>query len=757
MTDAPDQLTLPIAAPATPEPGDAAGRAATAEPLPFFDSPSPLESAAPAAAPFSLVDWLLALLASAFRPLFTREPLWRWADSRRIPLEHGGTYLSRLRPWYRRMQSAFTDPAIREQYMVKSSRAGATEAVLNRIRHMALEDHGNVQLCVGSQRISTEVNRGRLIPSLTALGVFAEADSDTDDIASALIRLPGMVIRISGAYTEAAFRTHAIRFMVLDECDLEGIHHIGKNTLFDLARSRIRGLPGAQLCALSKPTTWGSPFHREAATGTLECQLLPCPHCGTFQELTIDGTSLVDQLRIEEPDAPGKAPLNPPLAHPTPSGPQPLVRPPLGRLDYDHCRHLDGTWDYDRVVAETRYRCVAGCLIDQDAPLTDADLARPHSSLALCPEIRELHAAGTRLTHKAAMVLAARHLRTNPRPRPAIGGGPRSKRSEHISDLISLDHDMTWGHLAHAWLSTDGDPIARGTLYNEHLGLPRRPTAGAVDPAQIAECRAAYARGTIPFRPDVVFVTVDTQDAFFKATVLAARFDTSADDPQFRDLAVVDYGVFALNSDVCALLEKPYPLSPLAAATRLPGDTTPLDLAATYAAKEGIVDARGHRQDQVYQLYHDSGRRLHPSRGENSRTAELRPTWLKPIATNVAGGQLYIIHHYAHLWKHRLYLGCFARIAEIKECTDRDGLDPAARDLPPRIWLPASPADAKRADFEAELSREQLTHDDKWEATGTHDFADCIRLGLVWLDATRAATLARRPAATQPPPNPHAT
>ncbi len=754
MTETTDQLALPIADPS----GPASSRSA-----PFGDTlrePSLLlggetsagaagmaDLPAPTAARFSLRDWLLALFAAAFRPLITTEPLWQWADARRIELEHGGTYLSRLRPWYRRVQACFSDPAIREQYLSKSSRAGATESVLNRIRRMAVEDHGNVQLCVGSQRISTEVNRARLIPSLRALGVFAEAGTDEDDVTSALIRLPGMVIRISGAYTEAAFRTHAIRFMVLDECDLEGIHHIGKNTLFDLARSRIRGIPGAQLCALSKPTLWGSPFHREVATGTLECLLLPCPHCGTFQELTVDGTSLVDQLRIEEPDTPGTAPLNPPLAHPSPEGPQPLVRPPLGRLDYEHCRHLDGSWDFDRIVAETRYRCVSGCLIDQQAPLTTADLERPHSSLALCPEIRALHAAGTRLTHKAAMVLAGRHLRTNPRPRPAIGGGPRSKRSEHISDLISLDADMTWGHLAHAYVSALGDPIALGTLRNEHLGLPRRPTAGAVDPVHVAECRAAYQRGTIPFVPDTVFITVDTQDAFYKATVLAARFDTAASDPQFRDLAVVDYGVFALNSDVCALLEKPYPLAPLAAATLLPGTSTPPDLSATYAAEQGIVDARGHRQDQVYQLYQDSGRRLHPSRGESSRTAELRPTWLKPIATNAAGGTLYIIHHFAHLWKHRLYLGCLARIREIKECTDRDGLDPAARDLPPRIWLPASPADAKRADFEAELTREQLTHDDKWEANGTHDFADCIRLGLVWLDATLPAARARHAAA----------
>lgn len=735
VTDSPDQLQLaPIADAA------ATGRSSPMPVDPAEAAPELLTPPAPTVvARFDLREWLIGLFSAAFRAIVIRTAVWQWADSRGIKTEHGGVYLSRRRPWFRRLQACFTDGITREQYVIKASRSGATEAVLNRIRHMACLDPGNVQLCVGSQRISTEVNKGRLIPSLEQLGVFAEAAVDPEkDITSALLRIGAMTVRISGAYTEGAFRTHAIRFMVLDECDLEAIHQINGNNLFDLARSRIRGIDGAHMVCISKPTTWGSPFHREVCAGTMEFQLVPCPHCGAFQELTIDGTCLVDQLRIEESDRVGQPPLNPPLAHPTPSGPQPLVRPALGRLDYSACRHLDGSWDYDRIVEETRYRCVSGCLIHQDAPLTTADLERPHSSLALCPEVVALHRAGTRLTHKEAMLLAARHLAANPRPRPAIGGGRRSRRSEHVTDLISLDADMTWGHLALAHLSSLGDAVAHGTVRNEHLGLPRRGTSATVDPAAIAELRAPYARGTLPFVPTQVFLTVDTQDAFFKAAVLAARMDTTGQ--HWRDLAVVDYDVCPLNSDVIALLDRAFPLAALASGNLLPG-AAPLiaaDFAATFTAagRGGIVDARGHRQDMVYQLYFESGRRLWPSRGESSKSSEMRPTWIKPISTPTTE-PFNVIHHYAHLWKHRLYLGCIGKIREIKECTLRDGLDPAARDLPVRLWLPASPADARRAEFEAELQREHLTPDEKWEHTGPHDYADCIRLGLVWLDITR--------------------
>lgn len=738
MNDA-AQLTLPAL---QPSPEDAAPA------VPALLAPPPAEPVEHVVR-FDLRAWLVGLLNAAFRAVVIRTTVWQWADTRGIRTEHGGVYLSRRRPWFRRLQACFTDGITREQYVIKASRSGATEAVLNRIRHMADCDPGNVQLCVGSMRVSTEVSKGRLVPSLKQLGILAENDVDPErDITSAMLRIGSMSVRISGAYTEAAFRTHAIRFMVLDECDLEAIHQIAGNNLFDLARSRIRGIEGAHMVAISKPTTWRSPFHREVCAGTMEFQLVPCPHCGAFQELTVDGTSLIDQLRIEEADRPGHPPLNPPLSHAAPTGPQPLPRPTLGALDFAHCRHLDGTWDFERVVEETRYRCVSGCLIHQDAPLTDADLERPHSSLALCAELVELHRAGTRLTHKEAMLIAARHLRANPRPRPAVGGGRASRRSEHISDLVSLDRDMTWGHLALAWLTSLGDAVAHGTLRNEHLGLPRRSSAAAVDPAAIAELRAPYARGTIPFVPTQLILAVDTQDAFFKAVLLAARLDTSGH--HWRDLAVVDYAICPLNSDVIAMLDRRVPLAALAAATLIPGETLPPE-STTYTAGElasGIVDARGHRQDLVYQLHFDSGRRIFPSRGESSRAAEMRPTWIKPAVTS-AGQPFNIIHHYAHLWKHRLYLGCIGRIREIKHCTEKEGLDPAARDLPVRLWLPAAPADARRAEFEAELQREQLTADDKWEHSGPHDYADCIRLGLVWLDLTLPNFAGKKPI---PPP-----
>ena len=737
MNDDPAQLSFAAVA-------DAAPPAPPAPPAPVPELlPVPAAVAEPVAR-FDLRAWLVGLLGAAFRAIVIRTAVWQWADARAIRTEHGGVYLSRRRPWFRRMQACFTDGITREQYIIKASRSGATEAVLNRVRHMAHSDPGNVQLCVGSQRVSTEVSKGRLVPSLKQLGILAEHDVDPErDLTSALLRIGTMTVRISGSYTEGAFRTHAIRFMILDECDLETIHQIAGNNLFDLARSRIRGIDGAHLIGISKPTTWGSPFHREVCAGTMEFQLVPCPHCGAFQELTVDGTSLVDQLRIEEPDRVGQPPLNPPLRDLQPPGPQPLPRPKLGQLDYDHCRHLDGTWDYDRIVEETRYRCVSGCLIRQDAPLTDADLAAPHSSLALCAEVVELHRAGTILTHKEAMMLAARHLPSNPRPRPAIGGGRRSRRSEHISDLVSLDRDMTWGHLALAYQTSLGDAVAHGTVRNEHLGLPRRSTASSVDPASIAELRAAYVRGTIPFIPTQLILAVDTQDAFFKAALLAARLDTTG--RHWRDLAVIDYAMCPINADVIAMLERQIPLAPLAAGTLLPGETLPPpDTLYTAAGKSattgattpfGIVDARGHRQDLVYQLHFDSGCRILPARGESTRAAEMRPTWIKPAAMP-DGRPFHIIHHNANLFKHRLYLGCIGKIREIKHCTDIEQLDPAARDLPVRLWLPAGPADARRADFEAELQREQLTPEEKWEHTGTHDYADCLRMGLVWLDIT---------------------
>lgn len=699
----------------------------------------------------ALLAWLIdELLLPAFRALVARETVWQFGDRRRLPVEHGGIFDSRRRPHCRRFMAATTDPRIREQHVMKASRSGYTQAALTRICHMAIHDPGNVQFSAGSKKNSEEVNKGRLFPAFRHLGIFAADGFDEDDATASIIRLGGMSVRISGSYTAGAFRTNAIKFFVNDDCELvTAIPGIG--TPSDGARSRIRGIEGAQLASISRPDEWASPHHRDVATGTLEFLAVPCPHCGTFQELTIDGTSLVDQLRIEDdPDSRNAPPINPPLAHRTAR---------LGRLRFDHCKLLPGIdgaanpggWDFNRIVAETYYECVSGCRIDQDAPLTAADLANPLCSFS--DEVRALAADGVFLTHKQAMMISGRHLAANPHPLPADGGGPRSKRSEHNSDLGSLDFDMTWGHFAKKFAERAHDPVRLRNFLNEHAGLPARKRArdDNVTDVYIAECRAAYARGAIPFVPDILVLGGDSQLGFRKFVVAAARLDTAL--KAWRDIAVIDYGYAALRSDIINLLAKPYPVAELAALT----SPTLFAHGRTFRIQCGVVDAGGVEGNtpDVYELSYEAGGRLLPSFGRSGDFAEQRPTWTGEVKKGWRGIEIPILFYWDEYWKRHIQLGCIKKIAEIKKAADARSasasdqlaaIDPAALSLPPRLWLPGLPADARRKEFEAEIIAEQLDEKGKWKVlAGTpNDFQDCLKTCFVVLDARLPAIAAEK-------------
>ena len=591
--------------------------------------------------------------------------------------------------------------------MIKCSRSGFTEAALCIIRFMPDHAPGPVHLALDSAKAATDVNRERLIPTLRRH--FAREDTDDNDITARVVRLRNMVIRVTGSYTEGAFRQHGNRLVILDE--VEVVNEIdGVGTLHDLGRSRIRGVDGARLLSMSKPVRWGSAHHCEVVTGTLSVNLVPCPHCGTYQELTVDGRSLIDQLRIDKPLRPGQPPLSPRLSH---SG------GPLGRLDFSTAKLLDGSWDLPAIERDTVYLCVSGCRIQQDAPL-------PSESLPfMSDEVREAHASGRAFTCKQAMTLSARWLPTNPRPIPR-------KRSRPISDLHSLDADMTWGIFARIWIGAQSDPSRVKTALNEHFGLPAREKAAEIGEEHILELRAPYRRGTIPFRPDIIVTSADTQDAYWKHVTVAARLDSTGQ--HYAEIAVVSWGIATSKPELIALLSTPLGYFP------------PEGDCETYHSLGGLVDAGGHRKDEVYELHYESAGRYFASYGRGG-AALVTPTWSRQIEWRLQTLTIYMYHDDA--WKRRLYLGSIARAREIKRCL-ADGYDPEARQLQPLIRTPGVERDKLLAQFETELQGERLNEEGEWERVpGTHnDFGDALKTARISLELqlprVRAQWLARR-------------
>lgn len=259
-------------------------------------------------------------------------PIWKWAeenvflDSQQAAAP--GFYDSSKTPWTRRIQElmtdqAGTDPAIpgpptpdkvcTDAAIMKSSQSGFTEGILNVIRWLAKFSPRNVIYAIDSADEAAAINGIRLEPTLRQLGedVFT---SDDDDVKRYILKLRRMIVWFFGSYSAGKFANKQASLLVADELeeypDLPGDTSVETNL-----DSRRKTAEDGRFFKLSKPKLFKGPIHRAYLLGTQEKWHVPCPHCGTFQELVWE------------------------------------------RVRFSHCKDILGEWDKTRVLNETWYEC----------------------------------------------------------------------------------------------------------------------------------------------------------------------------------------------------------------------------------------------------------------------------------------------------------------------------------------------------------------------------------------------------------------
>lgn len=683
----------------------------------------------PGHSPAGLRHWLVnTILRPAFRPIRATLNVWRWADLNVVLDGRGtgqpGSYDSYKTPWTRALQETFTDPRWDEDHWIKSSRAGATEGALNCIRFMPDHAPGPVLFAIHSAKQGVATNKNRLIATLKHATDDPSVDKRTD-VTGAMIRLPNMIIKITGSHNEEAFRSDGYRLVVGDE--IEVVDEIeGSGSLHNLMRSRIEGIQDKKLITMSKPKRWCSAHHREVASGTLDAYLVPCPHCGVFQELSLDGTSPTHTLRIEKPLRPGLPPISPPLAVKAPA--------PLGRLVYSHCTDLTGAWDWERILTDTYYQCVSGCRITGEEQLDATHAWIFPGADEPTTRVRTELLSGKKLRAKWCMENAGRWFSTNPRPIPR-------QRSHHISDLHSLKEDMTYGRFALKFAKAASDPAAHSTAMNEQMGLPVQETiVGALDDGLVDLLRAPYRAGEFPFRPDIILLGGDTQDAYQKALTIGVRLD----GPDY-EIAVSDWHYAQTPAALDEIMGTAHPLLPPPSGTTSPGAPTPPD---AMRPALGFVDAAGHRTGEVYEqcLQNPS---LLPCFGREQRGLK-QLVWRTRITHD--GREVDIYHVADEKLKKRIYHGMIAKAREIIAAhqarrSPTGGPTLSVLGLPGRLYLPGLPrADETPAEFarrfdelRSELTAEIMDETGVWKKIGArkNDFGDCLKYAIAAFDYIR--------------------
>lgn len=642
-------------------------------------------------------EWIRSeILELAYRPLIPDRNVWQWADDDNVYLDikaarQPGFYRSRKTPHVREFCETFTDPEWLEDLVIKSSRSGFTEAAFNILRFMPRHAPGHALFAIDSTKEIKSISKDRLSPTMKS-AAGEEWPEDPDDAGTLTIYLRNMTLFLSGSYSPGIFRNKWLRAAFLDEVEVKSEIDEEGSTL-DLAESRLKHEGGdGKLFAMSKPKRRGTHFHKRWCSGTRSVRLLPCPCCGTHQELTFFGASATDYLKPET------GPNDPPSA--TWSDAQ-----RLGKVRFDHCKDLTGDWDKERLVKETYYECINGCRIDFDAPFTQEHLEKPWVGESFSDEVRQGMAAGELFTVKQAMVLSGHWLRTNPKNHPG-------RRSRHISDLYSLYDDLSIGHLALMWIDCQGDTTKIQHFYNNNLGLVYSKKTTAIDENLVLELRAEYDRKTCPFQPDLVLLNFDTQQHHYAAIITAWLLDGTC--------AIIDWFDALADVDILNRFDEDIPPSPQTI-HKLTENRTPV------RPQYGMGDAAGYkgRTADVYDLVFKRPSVIYASFGRGN--LQIRT----PISQGTATHRMvdFPIYMFSDdTFKTRLYEDRIGRIRKIKQA-QREGKDPTKFGLPPRLYAPRD-MDAKLL---AELSNERRKPDGSWQdpPPGPNHLGDALKLAFV--------------------------
>lgn len=283
-------------------------------------------------------DWFPAIVARIFaaRP---GEFIFQFAEQFFLSSKMAAEacfYRSSKTPWTRRLQYLVQHPfhngrRIRKIVVKKCSQSGFTEAVLNCIRWFAKYAPRNVIYAINSAVEAVNI-RDRLMDTLTALGeeIFT---GDDDDIGRLKLSLRHMIVWFFGSFTAGSFANKQAPFCVSDEAEEHAVIAGDTATVVNLD-SRMKDAEEGLHVVLSKPKLeivkdgkiTGGVICSEHAAGNQEIYLVPCPHCGTWQEIE------------------------------------------WSRIKYGHCKDLLGQWDFGRVLNETYLQCVA---THCDKPITE--------------------------------------------------------------------------------------------------------------------------------------------------------------------------------------------------------------------------------------------------------------------------------------------------------------------------------------------------------------------------------------------------
>ena len=213
----------------------------------------------------------------------------QWAEKYRILDDSSnlsGRWSNDVTPYLVGIMDAFNNPYIREIYFCKSSQIGGTEALINILCYLIMEQPAPTMIVYPSDDLAKDISNDKLKP---AFRLIPEVRSIFYENSSKELRLKfkTMLLYLRGAGSPAKLASKAIKYLFFDEIDKMGGASKKEASPFNLAMERTKTYKSqSKVYACSTPTLrtnyiWN--LHDNA--DEVLHYFVPCPHCGEMIEL----------------------------------------------------------------------------------------------------------------------------------------------------------------------------------------------------------------------------------------------------------------------------------------------------------------------------------------------------------------------------------------------------------------------------------------------------------------------------------------
>lgn len=206
-----------------------------------------------------------------------------WAEKYRILSDASyfkGKWSNDITPYLVGIMDAFNDPYIEEINFCKSTQVGGTEAMLNMLGWIILQNPSPAMIVYPNDDLAKEVSNERIKPSLLQTPQIADCYY-VNSSKELKLKFKGSTIYLNGSNSDSKLASRAIRYLFFDEIDKMSGASAKEASPYNLAKERTRTYTHSRkIYTCSTPTLKDNYVWKlhEAAEKQFN-YFVPCPQC----------------------------------------------------------------------------------------------------------------------------------------------------------------------------------------------------------------------------------------------------------------------------------------------------------------------------------------------------------------------------------------------------------------------------------------------------------------------------------------------